>query len=133
VLHKPVYEITGWSKWPNVDMGAYVFSINLDPTFADMTRKFQFRYQDRFEERIREMVGYKYARATFLEGTGFLRSMSVEGNCACLGVSGNILNQDWSKERFIQYNGHNVDSKGQAYDLLSIFTMWIETMQAFTY
>jgi hypothetical protein len=129
----PVYKIIGWSRRKDIDLGSCVFSIELDARFAEKARNFHFENQHIFEERIREIVGYKYARATFLNNTGFLRSMSVEGNCACLGVSGNLLDSDWSDRDVIVYNGHNVDSKAQAFDLLTIFTYWVDIAEALTH
>lgn len=117
---QPYYRVVGWSRSKHsIIMGACCFSIELDARFAERTRKFHFtdENQSRFVELIRELTGYKYARATFLDNTGFLRSMAVEGNCACLGVGGSILDTDWSHKRVIEYSGHNVDSKSQAYDL----------------
>lgn len=73
----------------------------------------------------------EYARATFFNDTAFLGSMSVEGDCACLGVSGDVLDSDWSKMETIKYEGHNVDSKAQAFDLLAIFVCWVECVDAF--
>lgn len=130
---KPVYRIMGWSRRSDISLGSCVFSIELDARFAEKARKFYFEKQHRFEKHIREIVGYKYARATFLSDTAFLRSMAVEGNCACLGVSGNLLDSDWSRERVITYSGHNVDSKAQAFDLLTIFTYWVDVVEALTY
>ena len=76
------------------------------------------------------MVDYEYATATFLDDTMFLRTMSVEGNCACLGVSGTMIRADWSNESTIGYNGHNVDNKIQAFDLFSIFSYWVDIVEA---
>jgi hypothetical protein len=127
---KPVYRIFGWSRRGDIDLGSCVFSIELDARFAEKARKFSFEKQRAFENLVRDNVGYKYARAAFLADTAFLRSMEVEGNCACLGVSGDILDSDWSKLEVIKYEGHNVDSKEQAYDLLTIFTYWIDFVDA---
>lgn len=128
-----VYKLIGWSRRNDIDLGSCVFSIELDARFAEKARNFHFENQHIFEERIREIIGYKYARATFLNDTAFLRSMSVEGNCACLGVSGNLLDSDWSGRDVIVYNGHNVDSKAQAFDLLTIFTYWVDIVEALTH
>jgi hypothetical protein len=57
--------------------------------------------------------------------------MSVAGDCACLGVSGTILERDWVQEEVIEYTSHNVDTRQQAYDLLAVFTYWVETVEAF--
>jgi len=130
---KPVYRIMGWSRRNDITFGSCVFSIELDARFAEKARNFRFEKQHRFEEHTREIVGYKYARATFLNDTLFLRSMAVEGNCACLGVDGSILDSDWSSGKFITYYGHNVDSKIQAFDLLTIFTYWVDIVEALTY
>jgi len=130
---KPVYRILGWSRRSDISLGSCVFSIELDARFAEKARKFHFENQRIFEGMIREMIGYEYARATFLDDSVFLRSMSVEGNCACLGVSGDILDSDWSKMETIKYEGHNVDSREQAFDLLAIFTCWIEFVEALTF
>ncbi|MFA6048130.1 MAG: hypothetical protein WCV59_03840 [Parcubacteria group bacterium] len=130
---KPVYRIMGWSRRSDISLGSCVFSVELDARFAEKARNFHFENQHRFEEHIREIIGYKYARATFLDDTAFLRSMAVEGNCACLGVSGNILDSDWSGTDVITYNGHNVDSKAQAFDLLTIFTYWVDIVEALTH
>lgn len=130
---KPVYRIMGWSRRSDITRGSCIFSVELDARFAEKARNFHFEKQCKFEEQIREIVGYKYARATFLNDTLFLRSMAVEGDCACLGVDGRILDSDWSSEKFITYNGHNVDSKAQAFDLLTIFTYWIDIVEALTY
>lgn len=130
---KPMYRILGWSRRNDISLGGCVFSIELDARFAEKARNFHFENQCIFEERIRKIVGYEYARATFLDGTIFLRSMAVDGNCACLGVSGNILDSDWSDRDVIVYNGHNVDSKTQAFDLLTIFTYWVDIVEAMTY
>lgn len=130
---KPVYRIIGWSRRSDISLGSCVFSIELDARFAEKARNFHFEKQQEFEKRVREIVGYKYARATFLDDTAFLRSMAVEGNCACLGVSGNLLDSDWSDGKIIIYNGHNVDSKAQAFDLLTIFTYWVDIIEALTH
>ncbi|MFA6973190.1 MAG: hypothetical protein WC238_00425 [Parcubacteria group bacterium] len=130
---KFTYKLIGWSRRNDIDLGSCVFSIELDARFAEKARNFHFENQHIFEERIREIIGYKYARATFLNDTAFLRSMSVEGNCACLGVSGNLLDADWSGRDVIVYNGHNVDSKAQAFDLLTIFTYWVDIVEALTH
>lgn len=127
------YKLIGWSRRSDIDLGSCVFSIELDARFAEKARNFQFNKQQVFEERIRELIGYKYARATFLNDTAFLRSMAVEGNCACLGVSGNLLDSDWTGREVITYNGHNVDSKAQAFDLLTIFTYWVDIVEALTH
>lgn len=129
----PVYRIVGWSRRNDITLGSCVFSIELDARFAEKARNFHFENQHRFEEHVREIIGYKYARATFLDDTAFLRSMAVEGNCACLGVSGSILDSDWSGREVIEYNGHNVDSKAQAFDLLTIFTYWVDIVEALTH
>jgi|GEM_PF-1152911 len=130
---KPVYRILGWFRRSDISLGSCVFSIELDARFAEKARKFTFENQRAFENLIRENVGYEYVRATFLGNTAFLGSMSVEGNCACLGVSGDILDSDWSKLEIIKYEGHNVDSKAQAYDLLTIFTHWVDFVDALTF
>lgn len=130
---EPVYRIIGWSCRSDISFGSCVFSIELDARFAEKARRFCFKNQRIFEENIREIIGYKYARATFLDDTAFLRSMAVEGDCACLGVSGDILSSDWSEKRVITFNGHNVDSKAQAFDLLTIFTCWVDVVEALTY
>lgn len=129
----PVYRIMGWSRRSDIILGSCVFSVELDARFAEKARNFHFENQHRFEEHIREIIGYKYARATFFDDTDFLRSMTVEGNCACLGVSGNILDSDWSSRDVITYNGHNVDGKAQAFDLLTIFTYWVDIVEALTH
>lgn len=130
---KPVYRIMGWSRRSDITMGSCVFSIKLDARFAEKARNFHFEKQHRFEEQIREIVGYKYARATFLNDTAFLSSMAVEGDCACLGVDGRILDLDWSHDDFIEYHGHNVDSKAQAFNLLTIFIHWVDVIEALTH
>ena len=130
---QPVYSILGWSRRSDIDLGSCCFSIELGARFAEKTRNFHFEKQQIFNERIREIVGYEHALATFFNDTLFLRSMSVEGNCACLGVSGNILEADWAGREVITYNGHNVDSKDQAFDLLTIFTYWVDIVEALTY
>ena len=130
---KPVYRIMGWSRRSDIALGSCVFSIELDARFAEKARSFHFEKQYTLEERIREIVGYKYARATFLNETVFLSSMAVEGDCACLGVDGSILGSDWSHSDFITYHSHNVDSKAQAFDLLTIFTFWIDIVEALTH
>lgn len=127
------YKLIGWSRRNDIDLGSCVFSIEFDARFAEKARNFHFGKQQEFEKRVREIVGYKYACATFLSDTLFLRSMAIEGNCACLGVSGNILDSDWSNNDVITYNGHNVDSKAQAFDLLTIFTYWVDIVEALTY
>lgn len=132
-MKKPVYRITGWSQRRDISIGSCVFSVELDARFAEKARNFHFENQRRFEEHIREIIGYSYARATFLDETFFLRSMAVEGNCACLGVSGDVLDSDWSGVDIITYHGHNVDCKAQAFDLLTIFTSWIEVVEAFVH
>jgi len=130
---KPIYRIMGWSRRSDITLGSCVFSIELDARFAEKARNFHFEHQRKFEEHIREIVGYKYARATFLGDTAFLSSMAVEGDCACLGVGGSILDSDWSHNDFIEYHGHNVDSKAQAFDLLTIFTYWVDIVEALTH
>lgn len=132
-MNSPLYRISGWERCRDQNLGSCCFCISLDARFAEKTRSLPFAFdkQHRFGELIRQIVGHNYARATFLDGTAFLRSMSVEGNCACLGVSGTILDSDWSGKKVIEYSGHNVDSKGQAFDLLTIFTFWIDTVEAF--
>ena len=129
----PVYSIVGWSRRNDIALGSCVFSIELDARFAEKARNFHFENQYIFEERIREIIGYKHARATFFNDTAFLRSMAVEGNCACLGISGTILDSDWGDRDVIGYNGHNVDSKTQAFDLLTIFTYWVDIVEALTH
>jgi len=131
-MMKPVYRIIGLSRRSDITFGSCVFSIELDARFAEKARNFHFEGQRIFEEDVREIIGYKYARATFLDDTAFLRSMAVEGDCACLGVDGNILSADWSKKKTITFNGHNVDSKAQAFDLLTIFTHWVDVVDALT-
>lgn len=79
---------------------------------------------------VREIVGNKHARVAFLRDTAFLRSMAVEGDCACLGVSGTLIDTDWSNKDIITYGGHNIDNKTQAFDLLTIFTFWIDIIEA---
>jgi hypothetical protein len=130
---KFIYKLIGWSRRNDIDLGSCVFSIELDARFAEKARNFHFEKQDIFNEHIRRMIRYEYARATFFDNTAFLRSMSVEGNCACLGMSGNLLDSDWSSMDVIVYNGHNVDSKAQAFDLLTIFTYWVNIVEALTY
>lgn len=127
------YKLIGWSRRSDVDFGNCVFSIELDARFAEKARNFHFENQHIFEERIREIIGYKYARATFLNDTAFLRSMAVEDNWACLNVSGNLLDSDWTGREIITYNGHNVDRKAQAFDLLTIFTYWVDIVEALTH
>lgn len=129
-MNSPLYRISGWSRRRDQTLGTCCFCISLDARFAEKARALPFDKQQRFEELVREIIGYKYARATFLDGTALLRSMSVEGNCACLGISGTIVDSDWSDRRSIEYAGHNVDSKGQAFDLLTIFTFWVDTVEA---
>jgi hypothetical protein len=129
-MDNPVFTLVGWSKRKDSMLGACTFTVKLDARFAEKARRLKFANEQRFEERIRALVDYKYARATFLDGTCFLRSMSVEGNCACLGMSGNLIDADWTDMDVICYDGHNVDSKAQAYDLLAIFNYWVETVDA---
>ncbi len=123
----------GWSRRNDITMSSCIFSIELDARFAEKARNFHFEKQRRFEKHIREIVGYKYARATFLNETAFLSSMAVEGDCACLSVDGGILDSDWSYMDSITYHGHNVDSKAQAFDLLTIFIYWVDVVEALTY
>ncbi len=114
-------------------MSSCIFSIELDTRFAQKARNLHFEGQGIFERHIRDIIGYKYAQAIFLDETAFLRSMSVEGNCACLGVSGNVLESDWTDGDVIIYNGHNIDNEKQAFNLLAIFTQWVEVVEALTY
>ena len=130
---KFIYRLRGWSCRNDIDLGSCVFSIELDARFAEKARNFHFEKQHIFNEHIRRMIRYEYARATFFDDTAFLRSMSVEGNCACFSMSGNLLNSDWSGLDIIEYNGHNVDNKVQAFDLLTIFTYWIDIVEALTW
>lgn len=125
------YRILGWSRRADLSLGACLFSVELDARFAEKARAFTFVHQQRFVERVRELTGDKYARVTFLEDTGFLRSMAVEGNCCCLGMNGGLIDSDWGRLETIRYDGHNIDSKTQAYDLLTIFNFWVDTMEAF--
>jgi hypothetical protein len=121
----------GYSRRTDISLGSCCFSINLDLDFAKKTRDFKFDHQRKFEENVRELVGYKYVRTTFLDDTLFLRSFSVEGNCACMGVCGGILDRNWDNERVITYNGHNIDSKEQAYDIMTVFSYWVDTAEIF--
>jgi len=129
----PVYKIIGWSRKNDMGIGSCIFSIELDACFAQKARNLHFEGQRIFEKNIREIVGYEYAQAMFLDETAFLRWMSVRGDCACLGVSGDVLESDWTDEDVITYNGHNVDNKTQAFDLLTIFTQWVDVVEALTY
>ena len=133
-MNKALYRVTGWSKRADLDicMGACCFSIELDARFAEKIResKLLHEHQSNFERHIRGIVGYEYARASFWKDTAFLHSMAVEGNCACLGVGGAEIDKDWGGLDVVTYNGHNVDSKIQAYDLLTIFSCWVETAEA---
>ena len=131
-MHKPVYRIVSWSRRAITNLGSCCFSIELDTNFAKQARELKFtnEQQRKFQEMIQELVDYKYAKTTFLDDTAFLRSMAVEGNCACLGVSGTTINAHWGDEGSISYHGHNVDNKTQAFDLLSIFCFWIEIVEA---
>lgn len=130
---KFAYKILGWSKRRDISLSSCCFSIQLDARFAEKARNLRFEKQDIFNKRICEIVEYKYARAIFWNDTAFLRSMSVKGNCACLGMSGSLLDSDWSDRDVITYSGHNVDSKEQAFDLLTIFTYWVDIVEALTY
>ncbi|MEI8343734.1 MAG: hypothetical protein WCF93_02150 [Candidatus Moraniibacteriota bacterium] len=134
-MNKALYRVSGWSRRVDISMGACVFSVELDASFAEKTRELKLSYeqQSKFEQYIREIIEYEHARVSFWNDTAFLRSMAVQGNCACLGVEGMILERDWGGFDFITYNGHNVDSKIQAYDLLTVFSSWVETVEALLY
>src|ERR1039457_1974244 len=106
IMYQPVYRVVGWKRRKDISLESCCFSIELDARFAEKAIKMSFEHQRRFEELIRERVGYKYARATFLDGTAFLQSMAVEGDCACLSMQGNLLEADWSDKDTISYNGH---------------------------
>lgn len=68
-------------------------------------------------------------RISFLEGTCLLTSWSVTGNCTCMGMDGNTkesIHGSGLSRGYVEYNPHNVDTRDQAYCLLSIFLLWIE-------
>jgi hypothetical protein len=116
---------------PGQELGACGFLIELDARFAQKARSMTFPYQQRFVDLARERTGDSQARSTFYGDSGLLRSMAVKGDCACLGISGQDLEANWTMKDSILYSSHNVDTKIQAYDLLTIFTYWIESVELF--
>lgn len=125
-----LYKLSGWSLTPN----GCDFSIELCSGFAQKTVRLKTsdENQRHVQGVVQKMVGYKYARANFWEDTCFISSFSVQGDCCCLGVSGSELpriNAPFPQHKTITYNSHNVDTRNQAFDLLSAFVFWIETAQ----
>ena len=127
-----VYRVEGWSQRKDIMTHACAFAIYLDARFAEKAKGLLWDHERQVlvRARIREIVGYEYAQVNFWGNTAFLANMSVQGNYACLGVDGMLLEQDWSHEKRITYHTHNVDTKSQAFDLLTIFTSWIDMVEA---
>lgn len=125
-----VYEIRGWAKRTDIALGSCCFSVMLDARFAERARakKLSSEQQHRILSMAREIIGYNLARVSFFEDTALVQSVSVEGDCACLGVSGRDMDDNWSQMTAICYGGHNIDSREQAYDLLAIFLLWIDVI-----
>ena len=132
MFYQPVYRIIGFERRSDIVLGSCNFSIQLDIDFAKKTRKIRVdrEFHQRFQEIIQEIVGYQHARTNFLNRIVFLKNFSIQGDCACMGISGNKIDSEWIHIPCITYHGHNIDSKQQAYDLLTIFTYWVEVIQS---
>ena len=132
MLYQPVYRIMGLERRKDLMLGSCVFSIALNLDFAKQARqtKVDGQFQRKFQDIAREMVDYKSARVNFLGDTALLRTFSVEGNCACMGFAGSVIDGDWNCLSYLEYHGHNIDGKHQAYDLLTIFTYWADTVES---
>jgi len=70
-------------------------------------------------------------QAIFHEDTLMLKSLSVGGNCACLGIDGNALS-DMREGQSVRYHPHNIDSAEQSAAALSAWLLWFNGAIAFT-
>lgn len=135
-MYKPHFSLVGFQRRKKQNYHACGFVIYLDPILAQ--RAFNHKMNDTtrrlFIQKIQEVVGYVYTQVIFYEDTAFIRSLSVEGDCACLGIDGSSFSRmaetKFKGERFIDFHTHNVDTKAQAFDLLAAFSFWAETVDA---
>lgn len=70
-------------------------------------------------------------QAIFHEDTLMLKSLSVGGNCACLGIDGNALS-DMREGQAVRYHPHNIDSAEQSSVALSAWLLWFNAAICFT-
>jgi hypothetical protein len=128
---KLLYRVNGFSRRYDISMGSCIFCIELDAEFAKACLNFKITSEQskRLLDGSRLMLQDKNIRMSFLNDSFLLSSFSVSGDCCCLGIDGNEQNPEhWYKN--IEYHGHNIDSRNQAYDLLSIFCHWVDVAEA---
>lgn len=132
MLCQPVYRIVGLERRRDLVLGACTFSIALDIDFAKRARKFIPRgdFHWKFKTIVRNMVDCDGAQIDFLDDTAFLSRFSLQGSRACMGIPGNVIGCDWDRISYMTYYGHSIDSKHHAYDLLTIFTYWVDVVEA---
>lgn len=133
---KAIYRIDGLQRRSR-GFHACGFAIYLDPGFARaaINHRLGHDMQARLIDQVRDLIGYEYARVVFHEDTAFIRSLSVEGDCACLGIDGMLFEGligegGWDGVRKVDFHTHNVDTRQQAFDLLSVFTYWVDLVEA---
>ncbi len=127
---KPLYRLVGFNKIHRDISGSCVFSIQLDSNFARKCREYKLSetiYRTLIKN-AREILKDNDVRLSFFEDSLLISSISVSGDCCCLGIDGR--NHDFDKWRdMIEYGGHNIDSKSQAYDLVSLFNYWLDSAE----
>ena len=129
-------------------LGGYGFGVYLDIDFARCVRNFvpddvDF-VQNKFQEHGKDWIIRKVFKNEgeflrnpyyFVEDSLFIQSVNVPGNACDLGVDwGQIeyLSRENSLSRCLNYSPHNVDSRAQAYCLMSLFTKWVDWTKALT-
>ncbi len=147
---KYVYEIGGLYA-PDLDetrMGMWGFDINLDPSFALKARK--AKMEEKLYDNLQRMavitttnfklddhfgVSIKPNPYHFTEGSLLLQFVEVPGNACDLGIYNgkrelldNWKMNDNKNPYSVNYIPHNVDTKDQAYCLLSLWIHWANTI-----
>lgn len=127
-----LYSIEGFDTRLGLGMGRYGFSITLaEPIVKALlnTKRDDFvPLAIGVKERLvkSHKKDYGGCHVEYYADTWLIRSIRVEGDCACFGIDGSTVSAltDKNRERNIKYNPHNIDSPEQAAIILSAWLLW---------
>ena len=121
-----IYSIECFTTVRGLGMGKYGPSIVLseEAVAAFMAVKLTNKnLQTIVVQHISESVPKSHlGQALFYEDTAFLRSLTVGGQCACLGIDGGAIS--YLGTEAVRYHPHNIDSAEQSAVALSAWLVW---------
>lgn len=141
-----IYQIPPLIPPKKPGLGCWGFSTELNPDFArkaretKLTKEFNDRMQNNGKNIIKLFFNIEntediYSPYNFMENSFLLHYVQVPGDACDLGLSHicqeDFFKNDWERLKeqdlypnYVTYSPHNVDSKEQAYCLLSLWLHW---------